>query len=79
MKPLIQKLPNKLSVNSNDQNTAKVHIISKKARLTQRCDGNANGQVISERLNNKPIVCRHLTHGFITIIHNLKSLGVYKK
>ncbi len=56
-----------------------VPIISEKVRLTQFCKGNANGEVISERLNNQPILCRHLTHAFLTIIQNPESLVVYEK
>ncbi len=79
MRPLIQNFPSKPSVDSSDQNIAKVHIISKKVRLTKSCNGSANGKVISERLNNKFILCRHLAYAFLTIIHNPESLCVYEK
>ncbi len=45
----------------------KVQISPEKIILNKRFSGNSNGQIISKRLGNRCIFCRHLVHGFLTL------------
>ncbi len=65
----------KLSSTSIHTSFNKVNIILKTLLLTQDCTGHANKEVISARLGNKSIVCRHLAINFLTLINGIKSLS----